>query len=81
MEMLRLTPEQDAKLNKMLEAKFAPKFLVSGEVAGLIKTRIAQTIQKSGGNLSKEELTKVFSNLDTLRDSMTKTSGLKTPKS
>lgn len=80
MNMLRLTKEQDDKLNKLLITKFGPKFLVTGEVAGLIKARLTQTLEKSGGALTKEDIQKAFTGLDAVRDSMTKTGGLKLPK-
>jgi len=77
MDMLRLTPEQDEKLNKLITAKFGPKFLVTGEVASLIKARLTQTLEKSGGTLNKEDIQKAFSGLDAVRNSMTKTGGLR----
>ena len=68
---LQLTPEQEKQLNAALSKRFGPKFMVTREVADLIKSRLSQDLQKSG-TLDPKILSKT---IETLRDTLTKSGG------
>jgi hypothetical protein len=80
MNMIRLTPEQNKQIDALLMKKFGSKVLVNKETADVIKARLTMTLEKAAeGNkaLTKEDIQKAFQGLDAVRDSMTKTGGIR----
>ena len=68
----RLSAEQQKQVNELLSKRIGGRAIVTREQAELIKSKIAQTIEKSATDTTKTDAATFAKALDAARDSMTK---------